>query len=87
MFLVAGDSMGDVEMLGRALNRLVVARLNKPVLAEAWPRSRSAKAPEANWMASTINSAPAGVRGDPLRVERADVPDLEGMAAAGRGRR
>ena len=60
LFLVAGDSMGDVEMLARAPNRLVVARMNKPALAEGFAREIE-KAPEATWMLQpAINSAPVG---------------------------
>ena len=60
LFLVAGDSMGDVEMLNRAPNRLVISRMNKPVLAEGFA-AEIAKAPDANWMLQpTINSAPVG---------------------------
>lgn len=60
VFMVAGDSMGDVEMLSRAPNRLLVARMNKPDLAEGYAREIEA-APEANWMIQpTINSAPVG---------------------------
>lgn len=60
VFLVAGDSMGDVEMLNRAPNRLVVARMNKPDLAEGFPREIE-RAPDANWMLQpAINTAPVG---------------------------
>jgi phosphoserine phosphatase len=60
LFMVAGDSMGDVEMLARATNRLVVSRMNKPALAEGFA-DEIAKAPDANWMLQpTINSAPVG---------------------------
>lgn len=60
LFMVAGDSMGDVEMLARADNRLVISRMNKPALAEGFAEE-IAKAPDANWMLQpTINSAPAG---------------------------
>lgn len=60
LFMVAGDSMGDVEMLSRAPNRLVIARMNKPDLAEGFAREID-KAPDANWMLQpTINSAPVG---------------------------
>ena len=60
LFLVAGDSMGDVEMLNRAPNRLVISRMNKPVLAEGFAAEID-KAPDANWMLQpTINSAPVG---------------------------
>ena len=52
--------MGDVEMLARATNRLVISRMNKPALAEGFA-DEIAKAPDANWMLQpTINSAPAG---------------------------
>ena len=60
LFMVAGDSMGDVEMLNRAPNRLVISRMNKPDLAEGFA-AEIAKAPDANWMLQpTINSAPVG---------------------------
>jgi hypothetical protein len=60
LFMVAGDSMGDVEMLNRAPNRLVVSRMNKPDLAAGFA-SEIEKAPDANWMLQpTINSAPVG---------------------------
>jgi hypothetical protein len=60
LFLVAGDSMGDVEMLNRAPNRLVVSRMNKPDLAAGFA-DEIGKAPDANWMLQpTINTAPAG---------------------------
>lgn len=60
LFMVAGDSMGDVEMLARANNRLVISRMNKPGLAEGFA-AEIEKAPDANWMLQpTINSAPAG---------------------------
>ena len=60
LFMVAGDSMGDVEMLARADNRLVISRMNKPSLAEGFA-AEIAKAPDANWMLQpTINSAPVG---------------------------
>ncbi|MEI7913600.1 MAG: hypothetical protein WCH82_02515 [Mycobacteriaceae bacterium] len=60
LFLVAGDSMGDVEMLSRAPNRLVISRMNKPDLAEGFAQEIH-KAPDANWMLQpAINSAPVG---------------------------
>ena len=60
LFMAAGDSMGDVEMLSRAPNRLVISRLNKPALAEGFA-TEIAEAPDANWMLQpAINSAPAG---------------------------
>ncbi|NBQ44131.1 MAG: hypothetical protein EBU23_17125, partial [Mycobacteriaceae bacterium] len=60
LFLVAGDSMGDVEMLARAPNRLVVARMNKPALAQGFAAEID-KAPDATWMLQpAINSAPVG---------------------------
>ena len=60
LFMAAGDSMGDVEMLNRAPNRLVISRLNKPALAEGFA-TEIAEAPDANWMLQpAINSAPAG---------------------------
>jgi len=70
LFLVAGDSMGDVEMLSRAPNRLVISRMNKPDLAEGFARE-IAEAPDANWMLQpAINSAPAGFL--PTKCEMAD---------------
>lgn len=82
VFLVAGDSMGDVEMLGRALNRLVVARLNKPVLAEGFA-AEIAKAPEANWMVQpTINSAPAGFVSTRCALNERTARTPEVLAAA-----
>ncbi len=60
LFMVAGDSMGDVEMLNRAPNRLVISRLNKPDLAAGFA-DEIAKAPDATWMLQpTINTAPVG---------------------------
>jgi hypothetical protein len=60
VFLAAGDSMGDVEMLSRAPNRLIVSRMNKPDLAEGFAREIE-KAPDANWMLQpAINTAPVG---------------------------
>lgn len=60
LFLVAGDSMGDVEMLSRAPNRLVISRINKPDLAAGFAAEID-KAPDANWMLQpAINTAPAG---------------------------
>lgn len=57
---MAGDSMGDVEMLSRAPNRLVISRMNKPDLAAGFA-AEIAKAPDANWMLQpVINTAPAG---------------------------
>jgi len=70
LFLVAGDSMGDVEMLARAPNRLVISRMNKPDLAEGFA-GEIAKAPDATWMLQpTINSAPVGFL--PTRCAMAD---------------
>lgn len=60
LFLVAGDSMGDVEMLSRAPNRLVVSRMNKPDLAAGFA-AEIGKSPDATWMLQpTINTAPVG---------------------------
>ena len=60
LFMVAGDSMGDIEMLARATNRLVIGRMNKPNLAEGFAAEID-KAPDANWMLQpAINSAPVG---------------------------
>lgn len=60
VFMVAGDSMGDVEMLSRAPNRLVISRMNKPDLAAGFAAEID-KAPDANWMLQpTINTAPVG---------------------------
>ena len=58
--MAAGDSFGDVEMLNRAPNRLVVSRMNKPDLAAGFAGEIS-KAPDATWMLQpAINSAPVG---------------------------
>lgn len=60
LFLVGGDSFGDVEMLNRATNRLVISRMNKPDLAAGFA-DEIKKAPDANWILQpTINSAPVG---------------------------
>lgn len=60
VYMVAGDSMGDVEMLSRATNRLVISRMNKPDLAAGFA-AEIAKAPDANWMLQpAINTAPVG---------------------------
>ncbi len=60
VFMVAGDSMGDVEMLSRAPNRLVISRMNKPDLAAGFAAEID-KAPDANWMLQpAINTAPVG---------------------------
>ena len=60
LFMAAGDSFGDVEMLNRAPNRLVISRMNKPDLAAGFAGEIS-KAPDATWMLQpTINSAPVG---------------------------
>jgi phosphoserine phosphatase len=60
LFMAAGDSMGDVEMLSRAPNRLVVSRMNKPDLAAGFA-GEIGKASDANWMLQpTINTAPVG---------------------------
>ncbi|QUR65738.1 hypothetical protein [Mycobacterium spongiae] len=60
LFMAAGDSMGDVEMLSRAPNRLVISRMNKPGLAAGFAEEIE-QAPGANWMLQpTINSAPVG---------------------------
>ena len=60
LFMAAGDSFGDVEMLNRAPNRLVVSRMNKPDLAAGFAGEIS-KAPDATWMLQpAINSAPVG---------------------------
>ena len=57
---MAGDSMGDVEMLNRAPNRLVISRMNKPDLAAGFAAEID-KAPDANWMLQpAINTAPVG---------------------------
>jgi phosphoserine phosphatase len=60
LFLAAGDSVGDVEMLSRASNRLVISRMNKPDLAAAFAEEIG-KAPEATWMLQpTVNTEPVG---------------------------
>ena len=94
LLLVAGDSMGDVEMLSRAPNRLVVSRMNKPDLAAGFA-DEIGKSPDANWMLQpTINTAPVGFL--PTKCEMADKtaadPDvtaktdksLTGLTATGR---
>jgi hypothetical protein len=70
LFMAAGDSFGDVEMLNRAANRLVVSRMNKPDLAEGFA-AEIGKAPDANWMLQpTINTAPVGFQ--PSKCEMAN---------------
>jgi hypothetical protein len=60
LFMAGGDSFGDVEMLNRAPNRLVISRMNKPDLAAGFA-GEIAKAPDATWMLQpAIDSAPVG---------------------------
>lgn len=60
LFLAAGDSDGDLEMLSRATNRLVIARLNKPALTELFAQE-IAKSPNAQWLIQpVISTAPVG---------------------------
>ncbi len=80
LFLAAGDSMGDVEMLGRAPNRLVVSRMNKPDLAAGFA-GEIEKAPEATWMLQpTINSAPAGFLQNKCEMATKSASDAEATA-------
>ena len=80
LFMVAGDSMGDVEMLNRAPNRLVVSRMNKPDLA-AGLAGEIAKTPDATWMLQpTINSAPVGFLPSKCEMATRTASDTEGAA-------
>ncbi len=80
LFMAAGDSFGDVEMLNRAPNRLVVSRMNKPDLAEGFA-AEIGKAPDANWMLQpTINTAPVGFQ--PSKCEMATKTTVDPDVAA-----
>lgn len=80
LFLAAGDSMGDVEMLSRAPNRLVVSRMNKPDLAAGYALEIE-KAPDATWMLQpTINSAPVGFLQSKCEMASKTASDPEGKA-------
>lgn len=60
IYLAAGDSFGDMEMMDLAANRLVVARLNSPKLAAGYAEGVDA-APDATWMVQpVISTAPVG---------------------------
>jgi len=84
LFMVAGDSMGDVEMLNRAPNRLVISRLNKPDLAAGFAEE-IAKAPDATWMLQpTINTAPVGFLAS--KCEMADKTAGDAAVAAQTGK-
>ena len=80
LFMAAGDSFGDVEMLNRAPNRLVVSRMNKPDLAAGFAGEIS-KAPDATWMLQpTINSAPVGFLPSKCEMATKTASDTEGAA-------
>jgi hypothetical protein len=80
LFMAAGDSFGDVEMLNRAPNRLVVSRMNKPDLAAGFAGEIS-KAPNANWMLQpAINSAPVGFLTSKCDMATKTASDTEGTA-------
>lgn len=80
VFMVAGDSMGDVEMLNRAPNRLVISRMNKPDLAAGFA-AEIAKAPDANWMLQpAINTAPVGFLQSKCEMATKTAADTEGAA-------
>ena len=82
LFMAAGDSMGDVEMLNRASNRLVVSRMNKPDLAEGFALEIG-KAPDANWMLQpTINTAPVGFLPSKCEMATKTAKDTEVTAKA-----
>jgi phosphoserine phosphatase len=82
LFMVAGDSMGDVEMLTLAPNRLVVSRMNKPDLAEGFAKEIT-DAPQANWMVQpTINSAPVGFLTTKCEMAQKTAGDAEVAATA-----
>lgn len=60
VFLAAGDSFGDVEMLSRAGMRLTINRMEKPYLAQAFA-DEEALAPEAVWLFQpALFTAPVG---------------------------
>ena len=80
LFMAAGDSFGDVEMLNRAPNRLVVSRMNKPDLAAGFAGEIS-KAPDATWMLQpTINSAPVGFLTSKCEMATKTASDTDGTA-------
>jgi hypothetical protein len=80
LFMAAGDSFGDVEMLNRAPNRLVVSRMNKPDLAAGFA-AEIAKAPDATWMLQpTINSAPVGFLPSKCEMATKTASDTDGTA-------
>ncbi len=82
LFLVAGDSLGDVEMLALAPNRLVVSRMNKPDLAEGFAKEIT-DAPQANWMLQpAINSAPVGFLTTRCEMAQKTAADAEVAAKA-----
>lgn len=82
LFLVAGDSIGDVEMLARAPNRLVVSRMNKPDLAEGFA-GEIGRAPDANWMLQpAINSAPVGFLSSKCEMATKTTTDADITAKA-----
>ena len=82
LFMAAGDSFGDVEMLNRAPNRLVVSRMNKPDLAAGFA-GEIAKAPDATWMLQpAINSAPVGFLPSKCEIATKTASDTEGTAKA-----
>jgi phosphoserine phosphatase len=80
LFMAAGDSFGDVEMLNRAPNRLVVSRMNKPDLAAGFA-GEIAKAPDATWMLQpAINTAPVGFLTTKCEMATKTASDTEGTA-------
>lgn len=82
LFLVAGDSMGDVEMLSRAPNRLLVSRMNKPELAQELA-AEITDAPDVNWMLQpTINTAPVGFLPTECEMAEKTTGNAELTAAA-----
>lgn len=84
LFLVGGDSFGDVEMLNRAPNRLVINRMNKPDLAEGFAEEIK-KAPDANWILQpTINSAPVGFVATKCAMAAKTAADAELSATIGK---
>lgn len=60
LYLTAGDSFGDMEMMALADHRLVITRLNKPELAHGYADEITAT-PEVDWMSQpVISSTPIG---------------------------
>ena len=60
VYLAAGDSFGDNEMLHRARNRLIIARMNNPKLLAGLNEQIEAS-PDDHWMLQpTISTAPVG---------------------------